>query len=131
MTKKLQAQRPEDQLLALERAFFDALLQADVAALGEILAEDFMLIDVSGGQMTKDQFLGVLATGQLKFTSITAQSGSRVRVYGTAAAAVNGRTVMSMQFMNTELNVESRYTHVYAPDAGTWRMEIAQGTSIQ
>lgn len=131
MTNGLQAPRQEDLLLLRERAFFDALIQADIASLTQILAEDFTLIDLNGGQMTKDQLLGLLENGQLKFLSIAPQGGMRIRVYGSAAAVVTGRTVMTMQFMGEELSVESRYTHVYAEEAGAWRLEIAQGTPLQ
>lgn len=131
MTNVLQSQRPEDELLAQERAFFAALIRIDIEALKRILAEDFTLIDLSGSQMTKDQFLSVLEDGQLKFLSIAPQGGARVRVYGVAAAAVTGRTVMALQFMGAEMSVESRYTHIYAEEAGAWRLEIAQGTPMQ
>lgn len=125
-----QAQGQEEILLSQERAFFEALLQRDFEALDIILAEDFTLTDTNGSQMIKEQFIGVMQEGQLKFLSIAPQSGTRVRLYGTAAA-VTGRTMIQMQFMDTEVSVESRHTHVYALDAGIWRLEIAQSTPLQ
>ena len=130
MTSQLQAHEQESKLLSQERAFFDALLQTDIRSLERLLAEDFILIDLSGGQMTKDQFLGVLEGGQLKFLSIVPQGGTRVRLYGWAAA-VTGRTMMEVQYMGAEMSIESRYLHVYAEEAGAWRLEIAQGTPVQ
>lgn len=120
----------EEYLLVRDREFFAALIENDLAALEEILADDFTLLDLRGGQMTKDQFLSVLKDGQIKFVSIEPQSGSRVRLYGTAAA-VTGRTLMELQFLGQDVSVESRYTHLFAEDAGRWRLEIAQGTPVQ
>ena len=128
---RLEAEGQESEVMSQERAFFEALIQPDIEALTQILAEDFTLTDLRGGQMTKDQILGVLTEGQLKFVSIAPQGGTRVRLYGAAAAAVTGRTIMTIQFMESELSVESRYTHVYALEGGVWRLEIAQGTPVQ
>jgi len=131
MTSRLQAQGHEDDLLAQDRTFFEALIQRDKESLDRILAEDFTLIDITGGQMTKEQFLGLLEEGQLKFLSIIAQGGTRVRVYRSAAAAVTGRTMIEVQYMGAEMSIESRYTHVYAEEAGAWWLEIAQWTAIE
>ena len=132
MNSRLQPISEEERVLAAEREFFTALTEADLATLDRILAEDFTLTDLVGGQMTKGQFLGVLSEGQMKFLSITEQGGTRVRLYGErVAAAVTGKTVIEVRFMGRELSVESRYTHVYAVEAGEWRLEIAQGTPIQ
>lgn len=123
----------EERVLAAEREFFTALMAADISTLTRLLAEDFTLTDLAGGQMTKDQFLGVLGEGQMTFLSIVPQGGTRVRLYGeaAAAAAVSGRTVMQVRLMGRELSVESRYTHIYAVERGAWRLEIAQGTPIK
>ncbi len=86
---------------------------------------------VTAGQMTKEQFLRLLEEGQLKFLSIIAQGGTRVRVYRSAAAAVTGRTMIEVQYMGAEMSIESRYTHVYAEEAGAWWLEIAQWTAIE
>lgn len=132
MNSRLQPSSEQERVFAAERAFFTALMESDVSTLARLLAEDFTLTDLMGSQMTKDQFLGVLGEGQMKFLSITPQGGTRVRLYGEAvAAAVTGRTVMEVRFMGQQLSVESRYTHVYAVEAGEWRLEIAQGTLIQ
>jgi ketosteroid isomerase-like protein len=132
MDRGLQPIAEEERVLAAEREFFTALTEADTSTLTRILAEDFTLTDLTGGQMTRDQFLGVLAEGQMQFLSIIPQGGTRVRLYGEAvAAAVTGRTVMQVRFMDQELSVESRYTHIYAVERGAWRLEIAQGTPIQ
>jgi hypothetical protein len=82
---------------AAERKFFAALLDANVEALGQVLAADFILIDVmSGSEIPKNVLLDLIGSGELKFKTIE-RIESRVRSY-QAAAIINGRTLMSGSF---------------------------------
>ncbi len=123
------AQVYEADLLAREREFFGALLAADTDALDRILAPDFMLIDVmSGGEITKPALVGVVGSRQLHFEAID-PIDTRVRHYG-ATVVVTGRTRMSGRFETTPFAVQSRYTHVYVRQEGSWQLVAAQGTQI-
>jgi hypothetical protein len=116
-------------ILAAERQFFNALIGADVTTLDQILAPDFMLIDVmSGGEITKPALVAVIDSGQLRFDAIEPLE-SRVRLYD-ATAVVTGRTRMSGRFGDTPFATRSRYTHVYVAQGGPWRLVAAQGTQI-
>lgn len=121
-----------------ETAFFDALLHRDVAELGGLLSDDFLLVDVmSGSEVRKEDLLAVLACGQLTFLEID-RLESHTRYYGPpgkidspgSTAVVVGRTHMRMQFMESEVSAASRYTHVYVEMNGGWRLVSAQGTPI-
>jgi ketosteroid isomerase-like protein len=115
--------------LAAERRFFDALVQGDVSALDEVLADDFLLIDVmSGSEVPKAAMLDVVGSGQLKFHSIE-PAEARVRRYGETAV-ITGRTEMTMSFGDQAIAARSRYTHVFVEQDGRWRMVSAQGTQI-
>jgi ketosteroid isomerase-like protein len=115
--------------LAAERRFFDALVQGDVSALDEVLADDFLLIDVmSGSEVPKAAMLDVVGSGQLKFHSIE-PAEARVRRYGETAV-ITGRTEMTMSFGDQAIAARSRYTHVFVEQDGRWRMASAQGTQI-
>jgi hypothetical protein len=115
--------------LAAERRFFAALLAGDGKALDEILAADFLLIDVmSGSEIAKPDLLAVIGSGQLKFEAIDCVE-SRVRNY-PGTAVVTGRTEMKGRFGETSFGTRSRYTHVYIEQPGGWRLVTAQGTQI-
>jgi hypothetical protein len=119
----------EEGPVAAERAFFTALVKAEVDDLDQILAEDFLLIDVmSGSEIAKDDLMAVLGSGQLQFDSIE-PSEQRVRHYPTTAV-ITGRTQMSGRFDKTPFTLRSRYTHVYVEQGGRWRLVSAQGTQI-
>jgi hypothetical protein len=115
--------------LAAERQFFTGLLKADTAALDEVLAGDFLLIDVmSGSEIAKPALLEALGSRQLKFEAIDLVE-SRVRHY-EKTAVVTGRTQMSWSFVGAPFTTKIRYTHVYVEQEGRWRLASAQGTQV-
>jgi len=114
---------------AVERRFFAGLLDANVAALDQVLADDFILIDVmSGSEVPKSVLLGLIGSGQLKFAAVELVE-SRLRLYGEAAV-IQGRTRMSGTFAGEPFSASSRYTHVYVRQQCSWQMVAAQGTQI-
>jgi len=122
-------QSPNSSPEAVEQAFFNALVEADVAALSQILADDFLLIDVmTGSEVTKLALLDVVRSGHVLFDQID-RIEYRVRTYRTTAV-ITGRTEMQGRFEVQPFRASSRYTHVFIDDAGQWRMVSAQGTQI-
>jgi len=118
-------------ILARDESFFTALLAGDHELLGTILADDFLIIDVLSGQVTRRQeLLGAIASGQLRFAEVTRQASERSVRLRDSAAVVTGRTRMIMHYQGDEVTVHSRYSHVYARDSGRWRLMSAQGTPI-
>ena len=119
-----------DESLRLDQEFFNALLTADGKKLGDLLVEDFVLIDVMrGGEVSKAQLLGVVTSGELIFEEIEVRE-RRGRSYG-AASLITGLTSMKMRFGGQQISVISRYTHVFIQRAGRSLMAAAQGTRIE
>lgn len=115
--------------LATDGQFFSALIAGSVEELNQILADDFVMIEVMGGsEVTKSSLLGAVESGRLKFEAVE-PAEMRVRIYQTTAL-VTGRTQMSGRFDQTPFTARSRYTHVYVEQQGRWRMVAAQGTPI-
>ena len=75
------------EVLACDESFFTALLAADHDLLGRILADDFLIIDVLNGQVTRrDALLGAISSGQLRFEEVARYAEERsVRLRGSAA----------------------------------------------
>src|SRR4051812_2609914 len=100
---------------AAEQEFFTALVEADVAALGRVLSDDFLLIDVmTGSEVSRAALLEVVGSGQLRFDGVD-RTEYRVRLYG-ATAVITGRTEMRGGFGDQTFRTESRYTHVFVGD---------------
>ena len=103
------------EVLACDESFFTALLAADHDLLGTILAGDFVIIDVLSGQVARrEELLGAIRSGQLRFTEVTRYAEERSVRLRASAAVVTGRTRMVMCYQENEVTVHSRYTHVHA-----------------
>jgi ketosteroid isomerase-like protein len=115
--------------LVTDRQFFSALMAGNVEDLQQILADDFVMIEVMGGsEVTKSSLLEAMESGQLKFEAVK-PAEMRVRTYPTTAM-ITGRTEISGRFNETPFATRSRYTHVYVEQQGRWRLVAAQGTQI-
>jgi ribosomal protein S18 acetylase RimI-like enzyme/ketosteroid isomerase-like protein len=120
------------KVLACDESFFTALLAADHELLGMILADDFLIIDVLSGQVAhREELLGAISTGQLRFAEVTRHAEERSVRLRDSAAVVAGRTRMVICYQGDEVTVHSRYTHVYTRDSGRWRLMSAQGTPMR
>jgi ketosteroid isomerase-like protein len=121
--------KAQNDVLAAEDRFFQALLQGDGAALHGVLTPDFLLIDVmTGSEIPASALVEIVGSRQLRFDSVE-RLDARVRLYGTAAV-VTGQTRMQGRFGEQSFVAHSRYTHVYVRTGGTWQLASAQGTPI-
>lgn len=112
-----------------DQSFFTALRARDGQALGALLTDDFILIDVMrGGEVPRADLIGAVGAGQLRFDAIDVLA-SRVRRYGSTAV-VTGETRMRGRFGDAEWSAHSRYVHVYVEQDGRWRLASAQGTQV-
>jgi ketosteroid isomerase-like protein/GNAT superfamily N-acetyltransferase len=119
------------EVLTCDESFFAALLAADHDLLGTILADDFVIIDVLSGQVARrDELLGAISSGQLRFIAVTRYAEERSARLRDSAAVVTGRTQMVMRYLGNDVTAQSRYTHVYTRDSGRWRLMSAQGTPV-
>ena len=114
-----------------EDHFFAALLAGDVASLATVIADDFLIVDISSGTVAdRTSFIAALQDGSLEFHRIELVE-RLTRRYGDSAIIV-GRTEMSGAFGGVGFGASSRYTHVLVRDSddGAWRLASAQGTRI-
>jgi ketosteroid isomerase-like protein len=119
----------QNDVLAAEDQFFQALLQGDGAALEGVLTPDFLLIDVmTGSEIPGTTLIELVGSRQLRFESVE-RLDARLRLYGTAAV-VTGQTRMQGRFGEQAFEAHSRYTHVYVRNDGGWLLASAQGTPI-
>jgi GNAT superfamily N-acetyltransferase len=121
-----------DEVLARDESFFTALLAADHDLLAAILADDFLIIDVLSGQVTRrDELLDAITSGQLRFAEVRRYAEERSVRLRASAAVVVGRTRMVMCYQGNEVTAQSRYTHVYVRESGRWCLMSAQGTPVR
>jgi hypothetical protein len=122
---------PKLDPVATDRAFFAALISANLDSLDALLIDDFLLIDVlNGSEITKPMLLAAVGSSQVKFDAIE-QVESRVRVYAASTAVVTGRTELRGRMGEAAFTASSRYTHVFVARDGQWMLASAQGTQIR
>ena len=111
-----------------ERAWAQAALKGDAAALDKILADDMTHTHGGGRTESKAQFLEAIRSGAQKYEAIDYDE-IKVRVYGSTAIVTsepNIRTVNS----GVPSGSHSRFLHVYVKQGGAWRLVAHQSTRI-
>jgi ketosteroid isomerase-like protein len=118
-----EAESAEDQ-------YFEALVAGDIEQLEDLLAEDFLIVDVMSGSVTdRTAFIAALRDRLLEFERVHLID-RLTRRYGDAAIII-GRTDMAGTFAGAGFAAASRYTHVlFREGGGRWRLATAQGTRI-
>ena len=118
----------EKAIRELETRRFQAMIEADTAALDTILAEDLTYTHTSGWVDTKEQFIGWLESGELNYESISTDS-VRVRVYA-AAAVVTGQAAVKIKVNGQAKNLQIRFIDVYVKRDDHWQMVAWQSTRL-
>ena len=124
------AQDEADLLRATETERLRSLVEADIETARRLHADDFQLINPSGAALSKDQYLGQIASGELDY--VLWEPGSmEVRRYGDA-------TVIRYQAQAQALSGGQRtplrrfwHTDVYEKRNGRWQAVWSQATLIQ
>jgi ketosteroid isomerase-like protein len=124
---------PQADLRVADRSFFQALLDRDVVGLEELLADQFLIVEVAGGSVyDRETFLAAIASRAVSFDDIeTFPAETVIRLAGNGAGIVIGRTAMSFSDAEGHATaVSSRYTHVFQANGRGWQLVSAQGTRI-
>ena len=77
--------RQAERLRQTERERLEALVDADVAVAGPLIASDFELINPIGEVLSRSDVLGGVGSGALDFLSDTVTSPIKVRLHGNVA----------------------------------------------
>ena len=100
-----------ERLRATERERLRALVSGDVARAAQLHSDEFQLINPLGGALSKDQYLGGISAGQIRYLHWEPEAIA-VRVYGEAAMIryqseleimVQGRHIPRQRYWHTDL----------------------------
>lgn len=114
----------------LEERWCRAMVDADLNALGNLLADDYIGITANGTLQTRDELLDRLRSGSIHFKAI--EVGDRkIRFYGPTAL-VTSRAEVSGSGASGDLSGSYRYTHVYArTPSGSWQIVSFEASRIR
>ena len=120
--------RDAELLRSTERERLRALVTGDVERAKQLHTEDFQLINPLGGALSKEQYLGGIGSGQIRYLYWEPESIA-VRLYGEVAAlryrsqleiVVQGRHIPRQRYWHTDL---------YERHGAQWRAVWSHATS--
>jgi hypothetical protein len=116
-----------DQVRAAERALMRATVDADTATAGQLLADDFQLINPLGDSQTREDYLATL--GAIDFLTWEPVSEIEVRLYGNAAVA-RFQSAFDLVAFGERLTHRAWHTDLLERRQGHWQLVRAQTTAV-
>jgi hypothetical protein len=124
------AQNEVDELRTAERARLRSLVEADIETARRLHADDFQLVSPSGATLSKEQYLGQVASGELDYVTWEPETidvrsygdGAVLRYRAQAQAIFGGQRVPLRSFWHMD---------VYEKRNGRWQAVWSQATLIQ
>jgi uncharacterized protein (TIGR02246 family) len=126
-----QADKAEQEVRKLERAWLDAYEQHDTKAMNAIVADDFTITFPNGSMQTKAQIIESIkaprnpASPALKFYTEEVQA----RVYGDTVILI-GRVVTEYVRDGKTMKEENRYTDTYVKRGGRWQVVASHLSNV-
>ncbi len=113
-------------LPALERRRLQALASGDTATAGPPHADDYRLVTPNGSQMSKEDYLGAIASGSLRYRAFEPVSEMAV-LDGTDVAVLRYQARISF---DDGLGVTCWHTDCYRLRDAVWQVVWSQATAI-
>jgi uncharacterized protein (TIGR02246 family) len=117
-------QDDEQQITALFEAGDRALMNADVAVLSRIFADDYVQYDSSGKVLSKEEILENLRVSAVQYPSIVS-TGRRIRLFGEMAI-VHGSESDEVESNGKRFSVQYLYMDVVLKREGKWQIVASQ-----
>ena len=118
----------EEDLIAIEHRWNDAFLRKDAAVLGEILADDFIIVYGNGERGNKRGEIAGLNSSEETIDTSTL-SDFEVRVYGETAVVFSTVSAKGIRH-GKPLDARFRYMNVYVRRDGKWWCVASQNTRV-
>ena len=115
----------EQQIVALFEDGDRALIAGDVNALSRIFADDYVQYDEAGRSFTKQGVIGNLASGAIRYVSMTS-TGRRIRFLQEDVAIVHGSEEDVVEQAGQRFPVRYFYMDVVAKRDGRWQIVASQ-----
>jgi uncharacterized protein (TIGR02246 family) len=118
------APNDEQQILALHEAGDRALMTADLSALEQIFADDYVQYNEAGTTFSKQELLNNFRTGTIRYPAIVS-TGRKIRVFGEMAV-VHGSESDVVETNGKRAHVRYVYLDVLRKYEGTWKLVASQ-----
>ena len=117
--------KDEAAVLAADRAWAAAIARGDVKTLGELFADEYVIVSANGAMKDKQQEIANLAPAPDVTTYYFRTEDVTARVYDDAAV-VRGRAVWKVKYQGRDIDNNRRYTSTYVKRKGRWLLVAQQ-----
>lgn len=121
--------RPEEELLKVERDFAKAVLNNDADSIGKFLTDDWAIVDAEGHVIDRARFLSAIKSGTLVHEEVELDDLT-VRAHGDSAV-VTTITSTKGRFAGQEFATQERATDFFVKANGRWRCAFSQLTTFK
>lgn len=119
-----------DLLRETERARLRVLVSADIAQARQFHAPDFQLITPIGVALSRDEYLGAIASGQISYLTWE-PADIAVRLYDSGAV-IRYRAQLEVTFSGHKVPLSDYWhTDLYERRDGQWMIVWSQATSVR
>jgi len=121
-----------DHLRATEQARLRSLVDADLETARRLHADDFQLITPTGGTVSKEEYLDLIASGVVDYVEWEPEA-IEVRLLGEVAAVLRYRAELRITVRGQPDAPTGRFWHtdLYEKRDGQWQVVWSQATQIQ
>ncbi len=117
------------RVLELEYSFIDACLSRDTQVLDSILADDFIFTDPNGVNLTKQEWLSDLASGDFRFETLNIEE-AQVSVREDVATV---QASIKVRAQSKKAGYKGRYSamDIYERRGGRWQMTLSTANQVK
>ena len=117
-----------EELSTFEQEFNQAVAANDAAAIGRLVADDWVIVDADGTVIDRSRFISAIESGALTHESMES-TDLEVRVHGDTAV-VTGITTSKGQYLGEGFTTRERATDVLVRLDGRWLCVFSQLTRV-
>ena len=117
-----------EELSTFEQEFTQAVAANDAAAIGRLVADDWVIVDADGTVIDRSRFISAIESGALTHESMES-TDLEVRVHGDTAV-VTGITTSKGQYLGEGFTTRERATDVLVRLDGRWLCVFSQLTRV-
>ncbi len=118
-----------DEILALDRAWEDAIVARDVSGMERLASDDLVYSHASSEIDDKTTFLDHIVNGPLRFDQVEYEN-VEVVLRESVAVLTCALHLRIVDAAGAPDELHFRTTHVWADEAGTWRLLANQSTHL-
>jgi hypothetical protein len=117
-------------LRQIERSRLAALVDADMAVVEALHADHFQLVPPPGFELSRDDYLEAVASGDIDYLRFEPISDITVHLYGDAAALTYKSNIDIVVAGLGRFTHDTWHTYIYEKRQGNWQAVWEQATAI-